>query len=132
MTGKTAEETTGKMIEKATEKGSGRTEERFEIRLIRRSEVLEAAEAERLCFPPNEAGTREVVKARATLAGDASYADRAIVLADGQIVADEANPTAETMNELLMAERERATRTAVRSEERRVGKECRSRWSPYH
>src|SRR5256885_4109971 len=24
------------------------------------------------------------------------------------------------------------TRTAVRSEERRVGKECRSRWSPYH
>src|SRR6266496_3086658 len=25
-----------------------------------------------------------------------------------------------------------ATRTATRSEERRVGKECRSRWSPYH
>ena len=24
------------------------------------------------------------------------------------------------------------TRTADRSEERRVGKECRSRWSPYH
>ena len=23
-------------------------------------------------------------------------------------------------------------RTAMRSEERRVGKECRSRWSPYH
>lgn len=45
----------------------------------------------------------------------ASYADRAIVFADGQIVADEANPTAETMNELLMAERERATRTAVTS-----------------
>ena len=45
----------------------------------------------------------------------ASYADRAIVFADGQIVADEANPTAETMSELLMAERERATRTAVTS-----------------
>ena len=45
----------------------------------------------------------------------ASYADRALVFADGQIVADEANPTAETMNELLMAERERATRTAVTS-----------------
>ena len=28
-------------------------------------------------------------------------------------------------------ERKRS-RTAVRSEERRVGKECRSRWSPYH
>ena len=24
------------------------------------------------------------------------------------------------------------TRASVRSEERRVGKECRSRWSPYH
>src|SRR2546430_575764 len=26
----------------------------------------------------------------------------------------------------------RCPRTGVRSEERRVGKECRSRWSPYH
>ena len=25
-----------------------------------------------------------------------------------------------------------STRTQSRSEERRVGKECRSRWSPYH
>ena len=24
------------------------------------------------------------------------------------------------------------TKTMIRSEERRVGKECRSRWSPYH
>ena len=28
--------------------------------------------------------------------------------------------------------RERFTRGTERSEERRVGKECRSRWSPYH
>ena len=28
--------------------------------------------------------------------------------------------------------REAMSSTAVRSEERRVGKECRSRWSPYH
>ena len=27
---------------------------------------------------------------------------------------------------------ERINRTRPRSEERRVGKECRSRWSPYH
>ena len=27
---------------------------------------------------------------------------------------------------------ERAVYSAKRSEERRVGKECRSRWSPYH
>ena len=30
---------------------------------------------------------------------------------------------------LLLTEREK---TQLRSEERRVGKECRSRWSPYH
>ena len=29
-------------------------------------------------------------------------------------------------------EKEYEARLAVRSEERRVGKECRSRWSPYH
>ncbi|WP_233428256.1 ABC transporter ATP-binding protein [Bifidobacterium myosotis] len=43
----------------------------------------------------------------------ASYADRAIVFADGRIVADEPHPTAEVMSSLLMAERERATRAAV-------------------
>ena len=39
----------------------------------------------------------------------ASYADRALVFADGQIVADEQRPTAESMNQLLMNEREWAT-----------------------
>ncbi|HBK90194.1 MAG TPA: hypothetical protein DDZ68_00840 [Parvularcula sp.] len=32
----------------------------------------------------------------------------------------------------VLDELELATRRGVRSEERRVGKECRSRWSPYH
>ena len=32
----------------------------------------------------------------------------------------------------LLADSEVALVVAVRSEERRVGKECRSRWSPYH
>ena len=63
----TTEKTTRKMTVKTTEKESGRTEERFEIRLIRRPEVREAAEAERLCFPPNEAGTKEVVRDRSFL-----------------------------------------------------------------
>jgi putative ABC transport system ATP-binding protein len=40
----------------------------------------------------------------------ASYADRAIVFADGRIVADEQHPSAERMSELLMAESERAAR----------------------
>src|SRR2546421_8210892 len=32
----------------------------------------------------------------------------------------------------LEADKEQAVQFANRSEERRVGKECRSRWSPYH
>ena len=43
----------------------------------------------------------------------ASYADRAIVFADGNIVADVDDPTAEWMSELLMREREQATRAAT-------------------
>ena len=42
----------------------------------------------------------------------ASYADRAIVFADGRIVADEVNPTVEIMNRLLLEERQRATMQA--------------------
>ena len=33
---------------------------------------------------------------------------------------------------LEKVEREYAQQALLRSEERRVGKECRSRWSPYH
>src|SRR3712207_8689308 len=33
---------------------------------------------------------------------------------------------------VAVADHEGRRRTRVRSEERRVGKECRSRWSPYH
>ena len=32
---------------------------------------------------------------------------------------------------LVVADKSRTEKT-IRSEERRVGKECRSRWSPYH
>ncbi|OZG66882.1 ABC transporter, ATP-binding protein [Bifidobacterium aquikefiri] len=38
----------------------------------------------------------------------ASYADRAIVFADGNIVADETNPNPDRMNDLLMQERRRS------------------------
>ena len=34
--------------------------------------------------------------------------------------------------EELMAIKEKTKEKMTRSEERRVGKECRSRWSPYH
>ena len=36
------------------------------------------------------------------------------------------------MNGLTTMVREELKRDPERSEERRVGKECRSRWSPYH
>ena len=34
--------------------------------------------------------------------------------------------------EMSDSDTEEIIRNAIRSEERRVGKECRSRWSPYH
>ena len=46
-----------------------------------------------------------------------------------------ASPTTvgkEFANVVARLERQRAQLVTVRSEERRVGKECRSRWSPYH
>ena len=36
------------------------------------------------------------------------------------------------ISEITDAETESIIRNLTRSEERRVGKECRSRWSPYH
>src|SRR2546421_12898650 len=36
------------------------------------------------------------------------------------------------INPPLFSETSMVTRDPLRSEERRVGKECRSRWSPYH
>ena len=42
-------------------------------------------------------------------AAAASYADRALVFADGRIVADVANPTEEGMTELVMRQRQQAT-----------------------
>src|SRR2546421_11881878 len=62
----------------------------------------------------------------------------AAALADAEVVVDVANSPSfedkpameffETSGRNLLA----AEKTAGRSEERRVGKECRSRWSPYH
>ena len=44
----------------------------------------------------------------------AAYADRAVVFADGRLVADEMHPTAERMSELLMAERNAGSVAAPR------------------
>ena len=61
-------------------------------------------------YPPD--GYRSFGPYRATLYGGEDYTEHAN----------------ETVVTIAMIE----TREALRSEERRVGKECRSRWSPYH
>ena len=48
------------------------------------------------------------------------------VLAEGE------TPSAATSQDALMALNQMIDSWQTRSEERRVGKECRSRWSPYH
>ena len=50
-------------------------------------------------------------------------------LVSGETVLANPNNPAEWISHAVLWE---GTNTKVRSEERRVGKECRSRWSPYH
>ena len=50
------------------------------------------------------------------------YADDTTVMAE----------SAEELKSLLVKVKEESEKVGLRSEERRVGKECRSRWSPYH
>jgi len=47
-------------------------------------------------------------------------------------VSADSNKPSQCEDKALCAEKIRFGREAYRSEERRVGKECRSRWSPYH
>ena len=49
----------------------------------------------------------------------------------GQTAAD-STPTPTAATEAAAAPAEQLQSIGSRSEERRVGKECRSRWSPYH
>src|SRR2546422_5804621 len=54
-----------------------------------------------------------------------------LLLLDEPLSALDANLRRQMQGELKMLQREVGI-TFLRSEERRVGKECRSRWSPYH
>ena len=57
---------------------------------------------------------------------------------DGTLTDDRKKISSLTLETLIEAEKKgirlvlASARPAPRSEERRVGKECRSRWSPYH
>ena len=46
--------------------------------------------------------------------------------------ADERQQAEEEQAKALLSQMQQNADAAPRSEERRVGKECRSRWSPYH
>src|SRR2546430_17612433 len=73
-------------------------------------------------------GTSFAVPAVARCAADvlAAYPDSSANLVRALVAASAREPTgAQTINDIT-------TRRRLRSEERRVGKECRSRWSPYH
>src|SRR5574341_2292653 len=58
------------------------------------------------------------------------FEDENIVHVDGTIDPRRDIEVVET--ELILKDLETVERKLLRSEERRVGKECRSRWSPYH
>ena len=45
---------------------------------------------------------------------------------------EEASPIQASAIPVIMDDRDVVGQAQTRSEERRVGKECRSRWSPYH
>ena len=62
--------------------------------------------------------------------------DSVVVAEDSQITLDVLSNDTDVDNDSLILDSvtpgSEGTTTIVRSEERRVGKECRSRWSPYH
>ena len=57
---------------------------------------------------------------------------KVIVLGSGALKIGQAGEFDYSGSQALKALKEEGISTVLRSEERRVGKECRSRWSPYH
>ena len=51
---------------------------------------------------------------------------------DGTLIAMDQDTISEKTLEALKRLQEKGVKLCLRSEERRAGKECRSRWSPYH
>ena len=80
-------------------------------RLSHHPNELSGGQQQRVASSVKELGQTIVMVTHDPVA--ASYADRAIVFADGQIVADVNAPTAAQMSDLLMQERERAARGPV-------------------
>src|SRR3712207_9038057 len=80
-----------------------------------------------------EARARQAAQQEQLLADEAiAVAQRQLALRQAEITAetDAAKARAAAAGPLAQAAQDQAI--LIRSEERRVGKECRSRWSPYH
>ena len=69
---------------------------------------------------------------RVITAGDGAAALRNLAAHECDLVLCEAVLPDMDGFEVCRAIKEAPSTAAIRSEERRVGKECRSRWSPYH
>src|SRR2546427_13225945 len=74
----------------------------------------------------------EVAIMRVDTEGHASPFGRMIALHGGGFWVDEADGLSEQHDGLPWFLDDMRPQGFIRSEERRVGKECRSRWSPYH
>src|SRR6266540_1172543 len=57
---------------------------------------------------------------------------RSVEADDLALTIDRQEPVADAAEDSVLRGLHRLDLASVRSEERRVGKECRSRWSPYH
>ena len=68
----------------------------------------------------------------AVLAGPTHAEEVARKLPSAAVVAAYLDNTAFAIQDMFMCRYFRVYTNTTRSEERRVGKECRSRWSPYH
>ena len=81
----------------------------------------------------SDAATGGLATATATVrAVKVQYEDEDFELRDGAVVIAAITSCTNTSNPSVMVGAGLLARNAARSEERRGGKECRSRWSPYH
>src|SRR3989449_9989972 len=103
--------------------------------LARRLDALEAGAREVERRAPERLATElaRLKKAVAELAGGVQVDEQRLAV-EIALMADRVDVTEELvrLRTHLAACREALAKDGARSEERRVGKECRSRWSPYH
>ena len=63
------------------------------------------------------------------VSADSRLLSNRLIFLEGKI---DAGSAGEFVRQILILNQESTEKAIRRSEERRVGKECRSRWSPYH